>query len=84
MEMRAVDRVMAFSWKKLKLPRPMKNPPYSHAAVGWPKMKEMASLQEFYNLEKLYSPHMTVSMGLTKIHRYICMGNQMVTIEIRK
>lgn len=57
---------MVFSWKKLRLQHPMKNPPYSRAAVGWPKMKEMASLAEFYNPEKLYNPHMTVSMGLTK------------------
>ena len=68
METKAVDRVMVFSWRKLRLQRPMKNPPYFPAAVGWPKMKEMESLAEFYNPEKLYSPHMTVSMGLTMIH----------------
>lgn len=63
MEMKVVDRVMVFLWKKLRWQHPMKNPSYSRAAVGWPKMKEMASLPEFYNPEKLYSPHMTVSMG---------------------
>lgn len=68
METKAVDRVMLFLWKKLRLQRPMKNPPYSRVAVGWPKMKEMESLAEFFNLEKLYSPLMTVSMGLAMIH----------------
>ena len=62
---------MVFMWKKLRLQRPMKNPPYSRAAVGWPKMKETESLAEFYNLEKQYSLHMTVSMGLRMIHRKI-------------
>lgn len=62
---------MVFTWKKLRLQRPMKNPPYSRAAVGWPKMKEMESLAEFYNPEKLYSPHMTVSMRLTMIHGHL-------------
>jgi len=66
---------MVFSWKKLRLQHPMKNPPYSHAVVGWPKMKAMASLAEFYNPEKLYSPHMTVSVGLTKIPGEIRRGN---------
>ena len=63
-----MDRVMVFMWKKLRLQHPMKNPPYSRAAVGWPKMKETESLAEFYNLEKQYSLHMIVSMGLRMIH----------------
>ena len=79
-----MDRVTVFTWKKLRLPHPMKSPPYSRAAVGWPKMKEMASLPEFYNPEKLYSPHTTVSMGLAKIRGEISMCNQMVTSEIRE
>ena len=42
----------------------MKNLPFSRAAVGWPKMKEMENVLEFYSLEKVFSLLMTVSIGV--------------------
>ena len=75
---------MVFSWKRLRLQRPMKNPAYSRAAVGWPRMKEMEILAEFYNPEKLYNPHMIVSMDLTMIRGERLMDEEMVGVLYRR